>query len=371
MPSLVHITEGSTPARIVHTSMTCGPSKDMWLCHLKCYASEEWVRHANSVAWLRVMVSPSSVSKNALGRSSWELNLDGDNPDATRWGATESQRYFSLSASVQPKSSSYRLEDQLADVPLTEPPAPVPAMAKADYKPIILDEESWIQHTTEADSHAETLPQGPMSSATLEPDVTQDIFVTQDAPGMGQPQWLGRAAPDEVPDVTQDQSSMTLDAPGMGQLQWSGSASPYVRSWIWRRTRALWCRMPLGWANLNGRVAQPLMRSQMWRRTRAPWCRIPLGWANLNGRVAQPLMWGPGYDAGPGLRDAGCPMEWANLNSWVAQLLMRFQMWRRTRAPWRRMPLRWPNFNSWVAQLLMRFRMWCRTTALWRRMPLG
>ena len=58
-----------------------------WLCHLKCYASEEWVRHANSVAHrLWVMVSPSSVSKNTLGCSSWELNLDGDNPYTTRWG---------------------------------------------------------------------------------------------------------------------------------------------------------------------------------------------------------------------------------------------------------------------------------------------
>ena len=123
------------------------------LCHLKCYAAEEWVRHANSVAHrLRVMVSPSSVSKNTLGRSSWELNLEGDNPDATRWGAMESERYFSLSASVRPKSSNYQLEDLLAEVPLTEPPAPVPAVAKADYEPLILDEASWIQHTTETEA---------------------------------------------------------------------------------------------------------------------------------------------------------------------------------------------------------------------------
>ena len=121
-------------------------------------------------------------------------------------GAAESEHYFSLSASVRPKSSNYRLEDLLVEVPLTEPPAPVPAVAEADYEPIILDDESWIQHTTEADSHAETFPQGPTPSTTLEPDVTQDhSSVKPDGPGMGQPQQSGSTALDEVPGDTEPQ----------------------------------------------------------------------------------------------------------------------------------------------------------------------
>ena len=208
------------------------------LCHLKCYAAEEWVRHANSVAHrLRVMVSPSSVSKNTLGRSSWELNLEGDNPDATRWGAAESERYFSLSASVRPKSSNYQLEDLLAEVPLSEPPAPAPAVAEEGYEPLILDEASWIQHTTEAeaDPHAETIPPSPTPSVT--PDAAPDQrSETPEAPEMGRTQQLGCAAPAEVtvvrpsvtpePDAAPDQRSETPEAPEMGRTQQLGCAAP-------------------------------------------------------------------------------------------------------------------------------------------------
>ena len=210
------------------------------LCHLKCYAAEEWVRHANSVAHrLRVMVSPSSVSKNTLGRSSWELNLEGDNPDATRWGAAESERYFSLSASVRPKSSNYQLEDLLAEVPLSEPPAPAPAVAEEGYEPLILDEASWIQHTTEteADPHAETIPPSPTPSVTPEPDAAPDQrSMTPEAPEMGRPQQLGCAPPAEVPVVRPwDQRSVTPEAPEMGRPQQLGCAPPaevpVVRPW--------------------------------------------------------------------------------------------------------------------------------------------
>ena len=209
------------------------------LCHLKCYAAEEWVRHANSVAHrLRVMVSPSSVSKNTLGRSSWELNLEGDNPDATRWGAAESERYFSLSASVRPKSSNYQLEDLLAEVPLSEPSAPAPAVAEEDYEPLILDEASWIQHTTEteADPHAETIPPSPTPSVTPEPDAAPDQKLTPEAPEMGRPQQLGCAPPAEVPVVRPwDQRSETPEAPEMGRTQQLGCAPPaevpVVRPW--------------------------------------------------------------------------------------------------------------------------------------------
>ena len=48
------------------------------LRHLKCYASEEWVQHASVAAHqICVVATPSNVAKIALGRSTWELNVDG------------------------------------------------------------------------------------------------------------------------------------------------------------------------------------------------------------------------------------------------------------------------------------------------------
>ena len=126
------------------------------VCHLKFLEGVDWAKHANSPSHrVRVMVCPSALGQNALGRSGWEFITEGPDRHAVRWGAQESRKYFDLTRSVRPQASGYTLKSLLSEVPLTALPEEEaePESAEEDeensYEPLILHEEEWSRHNGE------------------------------------------------------------------------------------------------------------------------------------------------------------------------------------------------------------------------------
>ena len=126
------------------------------VCHLKFLEGADWAKHANSPSHrVRVMVCPSALGQNVLGRSGWEFITEGPDRHADRWGAQESRKYFDLTCSVRPQASGYTLKSLLSEVPLTAPPEEEaePESAEEDeensYEPLILHEEEWSRHNGE------------------------------------------------------------------------------------------------------------------------------------------------------------------------------------------------------------------------------
>ena len=151
------------------------------VCHLKFLEGADWAKHANSSSHrVRVMVCPSALGQNALGRSGWEFITEGPDWHADRWGAQESKKYFDLTRSVRPQASGYTLKSLLSEVPLTTPPEEEaePESAEEDeensYEPLILHVEEWSRHNGEDTTGAgrqvtETEPMEDKAESALEP----------------------------------------------------------------------------------------------------------------------------------------------------------------------------------------------------------
>ena len=97
------------------------------LCNGKYTDSAPWVHHANSEAHRARCLLKPALAESCLGRSDWEMKVDGPNADVRPWGTQESRHYWDLQQSLKVSRVTLSLAD-LMDSTTVVHAAPDPAI---------------------------------------------------------------------------------------------------------------------------------------------------------------------------------------------------------------------------------------------------